>query len=155
MRLTFTITHFKFIIHLIMTLLVLSSPAALDRMKNVMMGETKSKRHDLFLANPSDSRLAELVNPSFLGVDNEVLNIVTLQLRETVFTKFFQQADSRLKDMGVVNQFALASMYSLCVLFPETFIHQLEVLLSFYFNTGWKFSYFCVFLDARKEQGGG
>jgi len=104
----------------------ISSPAALDRMKNVMMGETKSKRHDLFLNNPSDSRLAELVNPNFLGV-YEVLNIVTLQLRETVFTKFFQQADPRLKDMGVVNQFALASMYSLCVLFPETFIHQLEM----------------------------
>ena len=96
-------------------------------MKNVMMGKIKSQRHDLFLNNPSDSRLAELINPSFLGVDNEVLNIVTLQLRETVFTKFFQQADPRLKDMGVVNQFALASMYSLCVLFPETFIHRFEV----------------------------
>ena len=101
-------------------------------MKNVMMGKTKSLRHDLFLEIPKDSiyldknsRLRQLLNHHFMGM--KVFGIVTDQLEETVFRKFLPQADPNLKKIRVLNPVDMALMYSVCVLFPETCIHQLEV----------------------------
>ena len=101
-------------------------------MKNVMMGKTKSLRHDLFLENPKDSiyldknsGLRQLLNPHFMGM--KVFGLVTYHLEETVFPKFLPQADPNLKKIRVLNPVELASMYSMLILFPETCIHQLEV----------------------------
>ena len=101
-------------------------------MKNVMKGKTKSRRHELFLdkrererCNGSEtSRLYQLSNPGYLGGGGEKDTIVIKQLIETVFIKYFDQADSKLQKLGQ----EIAVRYTSCVLFPETFIHQLEVI---------------------------
>ena len=101
-------------------------------MKNVMKGKTKSRRHELFLdkrererCNGSEtSRLYQLSNPGYLGGGGEKDTIVIKQLIETVFIKYFDQADSKLQKLGQ----KIAFVYTSCVLFPETFIHQLEVI---------------------------
>ena len=100
-------------------------------MKNVMRGKTKSRRHELFLdkrerercSGNETSRLYQLSNPGYLGGGGEKDTIVIKQLIETVFVKYFHQADSELKKLGP----KIAFVYTSCVLFPETFIHQLEV----------------------------
>jgi len=100
-------------------------------MKNVMKGKKKSRRHELFLdkrererCNGSEtSRLYQLSNPGYLGGGGEKDTIVIKQLIETVFIKYFDQADSKLQKLGQ----KIAFVYTSCVLFPETFIHQLEM----------------------------
>lgn len=108
-----------------------SSPEAVKRMKDVMKGKRKSRRHELFLdkrererCNGSEtSRLYQLSNPGYLGGGGEKDTIVIKQLIETVFIKYFDQADFKLQQLGQ----KIAFVYTSCVLFPETFIHQLEV----------------------------
>ena len=100
-------------------------------MKDVMKGKRKSRRHELFLdkrererCNGSEtSRLYQLSNPGYLGGGGEKDTIVIKQLIETVFIKYFDQADFKLQQLGQ----KIAFVYTSCVLFPETFIHQLEV----------------------------
>ena len=118
----------------------------MDRMKDVMMGKTKSQRHDLFLdgrewekcdpGNPcilydsenKNSRLQQLSNPNFLG-DADKWFIVIKQLRDIVFLKFLSQADPELKKVEDILGDMMFMMYSICVLFPETFTHFLEVFI--------------------------
>ena len=111
-----------------------SSPIAVERMKNVMNGRRNSLRHELFLdkrerercSGNETSRLYQLSNPGYLGGGGEKDTIVIKQLIETVFVKYFNQADSKLKKLG----HKIAFDYTSCVLFPETFIHQLQVKIN-------------------------
>ena len=132
-----------------------SSPMAVERMKNVMRGKTKSRRHELFLdkrerercSGNETSRLYQLSNPGYLGGGGEKDTIVIKQLIETVFVKYFSHADPKLKKLG----HKIAFVYTSCVLFPETFIHQLEVIHNqpnFYTKLSSR-------LDVSKEQRGG
>ena len=95
-------------------------------MKNVMKGRTKSRRHELFLEREpcNGSETSRLSNPGYLDGGGEKDTIVFKQLIETVFIKYFDQADSKLQKLGQ----EIAVGYTSCVLFPETFIHQLEVI---------------------------
>ena len=119
----------------------------MDRMKNVMMGNTKSHRHNLFLdkreleqcnlldllfGRNMNSRLQQLNNPNFLGDENKWYTVVG-KLNETVFLKFFSQADPKLKEVLILQDMDIMSMmYSIFVLFPETCIHRLEVIYILY-----------------------
>ena len=102
-------------------------------MKSVMRGKRKSRRHELFLdkrerercSGNETSRLYQLSNPGFLGGGGEKDTIVIMQLIDTVFAKFFQIADPQLKKLGV----KIAFVYTSCVLFPETIIHNHQVLI--------------------------
>ena len=71
------------------------------------------------------SRLYQLSNPGFLGGGGEKDTVVIKQLIDTVFMKYFHEADPRLRRIGDSKAF----IYTSCVLFPETFIHQLKVTL--------------------------
>ena len=114
---------------------------AIARMMNVMMGKTKSRRHNLFLVKREldqcalgligplylhNSRLQQLSNPNFLG-DQDTWYIVVNKLSDIVFSKFFSHADPQLKKVVDIIGDKISMMYSIYVLFPETFIHRFEV----------------------------
>ena len=113
---------------------LLSSPEALDRMKNVLMGKTKSRRHELFLDKKEwecstsigvrNSRLIQLINPYVVGG----LGLIGTKLTDTVFLKFLSQADPQLKKVANILGDKMPMNYSLYVLVPETIIHKLEVI---------------------------
>ena len=102
-------------------------------MKKVMRGVVKSRRHDLFLdkrereqcSGSETSRLYQLSNPGFLGGGGEKDTAVITHLRDRVFLEYFQEADPRVRDVGIESAF----LYANCVLFPETFIHQHQVII--------------------------
>ena len=104
---------------------------AIDHMIKVMRGVVKSRRHDLFLdkresdkcSGNETSRLYQLSNPGFLGGGGEKDTLVIKQLNDRVFMMNFHQADAKLKELGISSAF----VYTSCVLFPETFIHQHQV----------------------------
>eukprot|EP00092_Neocalanus_flemingeri_P007418 GFUD01008011.1.p1 GENE.GFUD01008011.1~~GFUD01008011.1.p1 ORF type:complete len:2535 (+),score=676.26 GFUD01008011.1:509-8113(+) len=109
----------------------IDSPMAIDHMVKVMKGVVKSRRHDLFLdkrerdqcSGSETSRLYQLSNPGFLGGGGEKDTVVIKHLIDRVFMVNFQQADHKLKELGAGSAF----VYTSCVLFPETFIHQHQV----------------------------
>ena len=113
---------------------LLSSSEALDRMKNVLMVKTKSRRHELFLDKKEwecstsigvrNSRLIQLINP-YVVIE---LGLIGAKLEETVFLKFLRQADPQLKKVANILGDHMPMKYSLYVLVPETFIHKLEVI---------------------------
>ena len=100
-------------------------------MKKVMKGVVKSRRHDLFLdkkerdqcSGSETSMLNQLSNPGFLGGGGEKDTVVIKHLIDRVFMKFFHEADPKLMKLGTETAF----VYTSCVLFPETFIHQHQV----------------------------
>ena len=49
--------------------------------------------------------------------------VVIKHLIDRVFMKFFHEADPKLMELGTETAF----VYTSCVLFPETFIHQHQV----------------------------
>ena len=134
-----------------------------------MSNKTKSRRHDLFLdkkerercSGSETSRLYQLSNPGFLGGGGEKDTVVIKQLIDTVFMKYFHEADPRLRRIGDSKAF----IYTSCVLFPETFIHQLKV--TFYicyasiisllskFNRFLQLNISISYSDVWEEQGGG
>ena len=134
-------------------------------MRNVMSNKTKSRRHDLFLdkkerercSGSETSRLYQLSNPGFLGGGGEKDTVVIKQLIDTVFMKYFHEADPRLRRIGNSKAF----IYTSCVLFPETFIHQLKVTLHVTISLLSKFNRFLQlnihisYSDVWEEQGGG
>merc|ERR1719308_17723 len=97
-------------------------------MVNVMKGKVDSRRHQLFLdkkereqCNGNEtSKLYQMSNPGFLGGGGEKDTMVIKELIETVFNRHFHEADPKLQDLGKSSAF----VYTNCVLFPETFIHQ-------------------------------
>jgi len=107
----------------------IKSPLAVEHMLKVMRGQVKSRRHDLFLdkrerdhcCGSETSRLYKLSNPGFLGGHGEKDTAVIKQLIESVFIRYFESAEPNLKSLGKDNT---AFVYTSCVLFPETFIHQ-------------------------------
>ena len=109
----------------------IDSPMAIDHMTKVMKGVVKSRRHDLFLdkrerdqcSGSETSRLYQLSNPGFLGGGGEKDTVVIKHLIDRVFMVNFHLADSKLRDLGISSAF----VYTSCVLFPETFIHQHQV----------------------------
>ena len=104
---------------------------AIDHMIKVMRGVVKSRRHDLFLdkrerdqcSGSETSRLYQLSNPGFLGGGGEKDTVVIKHLIHRVFMVNFHQADAKLRELGISSAF----VYTSCVLFPETFIHQHQV----------------------------
>ena len=111
-------------------------------MKNVWMGKTKSRRHDLFLNNDEwewssypgiNCRLGQLMNPY---LEDEQQGIA-IKLGKTVFPKLFPQTNPQLlkvaSKLGAIpNMYALYAHY---VLAPETIIHKLEVNYLYLFLT--------------------
>ena len=103
-------------------------------MKDVMMGKTKSRRHDLFLdkeewqwsafTEVKNSRLIQLMNPY---LEDEQQGIA-IKLGKTVFLKFLTQANPQLIKVASNLGDLMPMMYSFYVLVPETFIHKLEVI---------------------------
>ena len=105
-------------------------------MKNVLMGKTKSRRHELFLDKKEwecstsivigvrNSRLIQLINP-YVVIG---LGLIGAKLEETVFFKFLRQGDPQLKKVANILGKNMPMKYSLYVLVPETFIHKLEVI---------------------------
>ena len=104
-------------------------------MRRVMKARTASRRHNLFLdkkerercSGSETSRLYQLSNPGFLGGGGEKDTVVIRQLIDTVFNVNFHEADPKLRELGIDSAF----VYTSCVLFPETFIHQHQVSPSF------------------------
>jgi len=109
----------------------IDSPLAVEHMKKVMKGVVKSRRHDLFLdkrerdqcSGSETSRLYQLSNPGFLGGGGEKDTVVIKHLIDKVFMEYFHEADTKLMELGNGTAF----VYTSCVLFPETFIHQHQV----------------------------
>ena len=97
----------------------------------VMKGIVKSRRHELFLdkrerdqcSGSETSLLYQLSNPGFLGGGGEKDTVVIKHLIDRVFLIYFHDSDPRLKELGSGSAF----VYTSCVLFPETFIHQHQV----------------------------
>lgn len=114
-----------------------SSPIAVERMKDVMRGRTNSLRHRLFkkkreresCSGNATSRLWQLSNPGYLGGGGEKDTSIIKKLIENVFKKYINEADPRLKELAHENNDS-AFIYTSSVLFPETFIHQLEVKIN-------------------------
>ena len=104
---------------------------AIEHMVKVMKGVVKSRRHDLFLdkrerdqcSGSETSRLYQLSNPGFLGGGGEKDTMVIKHLIDRVFMVHFHEADHKLIELGNGSAF----VYTSCVLFPETFIHQHQV----------------------------
>ena len=104
---------------------------ATEHMVKVMKGTVKSRRHDLFLdkrereqcSGSETSRLYKLSNPGFLGGGGEKDTVVIKHLIDRVFMVHFKEADPKLRELGRSSAF----VYTSCVLFPETFIHQHQV----------------------------
>lgn len=109
----------------------IDSPMAIEHMVKVMKGVVKSRRHDLFLdkrerdqcSGSETSRLYQLSNPGFLGGGGEKDTVVIKHLIDRVFMVHFHEADHKLIELGNGSAF----VYTSCVLFPETFIHQHQV----------------------------
>jgi len=109
----------------------IDSPMAIEHMVKVMKGVVKSRRHDLFLdkrerdqcSGSETSRLYQLSNPGFLGGGGEKDTVVIKHLIDRVFMVHFHEADHKLTELGSGSAF----VYTSCVLFPETFIHQHQV----------------------------
>ena len=109
----------------------LHSPVAIEHMVKIMKGIVKSRRHELFLdkrerdqcSGSETSRLYQLSNPGFLGGGGEKDTVVIKHLIDRVFMIHFHDSDPRLKELGSGSAF----VYTSCVLFPETFIHQHQV----------------------------
>jgi len=107
------------------------SPDAIKRMVNVMKGKVESQRHQLFLdknmreqcSGNQTSALYQMSNPGFLGGGGEKDTMIIKLLMDTVFNEYFNEADPKLKVLGKKSS---AFVYTNCVLFPETFIHQHE-----------------------------
>ena len=100
-------------------------------MMSIMKGDVKSLRHELFTvkkerANCSGMRMSQLIrlsNNTFLGNDREKDDEVMRYLINDIFLPNLEEADPRVRDLGS----DVALLYSSCVLFPETIIHQHEV----------------------------
>ena len=115
---------------------------AIDHMVKVMRGVVKSRRHDLFLdkrerdqcSGSETSRLYQLSNPGFLGGGGEKDTVVIKHLIDRVFMVHFKQAEQKLKELGTGSAF----VYTSCVLFPETFIHQHQVVHTPPIRTGYR-----------------
>ena len=108
-----------------------SSPPAIEHMKNVMRGVTKSRRHAMFLERSQRdhcsgarmSTLHKISNPGYLGGGGEKDTAVITHIRDRVFLQYFKMADPNLRELGI----GIAYLYVTSVLFPETFIHQQQV----------------------------
>ena len=104
------------------------TPEIREQLKGIMKGEIKSRRHDLFLVKKERegcsgsglSLLHQLSNPGYLGAGDEKDTAVITYLRDKVFKDYFQEADPKLRELGIGSAF----LYASCVLFPETYIHQ-------------------------------
>ena len=115
---------------------------AIDHMVKVMRGVVKSRRHDLFLdkrerdqcSGSETSRLYQLSNPGFLGGGGQKDTVVIKHLIDRVFMVHFKQAEQKLKELGTGSAF----VYTSCVLFPETFIHQHQVVHTPPIRTGYR-----------------
>ena len=107
------------------------SPLAMDHMVRVMKGRVWSKRHELFMDKRERegcsamhfSQLNTLANPGYLGAGRKIDTAVMSHLENNVFQPNLDTAEPRLRQVKDSNA---AYIYSYCVLFPETFIHQLQ-----------------------------
>ena len=106
---------------------------AKDYMRSVMMATTVSRRHKLFLKKSERdqssplclSQLYKLSNPGFIGEGGGVSDIkIIKELIENVFNVNFNDADTKLKQLGK----NVAYIYTITVLFPETFIHYYQTI---------------------------
>ena len=70
------------------------------------------------------SRLHKISNPGYFGSGEKLDVLLIKQLKET-FEQNFHLADHRLRN--IKDNGDMAYMYATCVLFPETFIHQLRM----------------------------
>ena len=110
-------------------------------MIQVMKGQMKSKRHQLFLvrkerercSGSETSRLYQLSNPGYLGGGGVKDTSVIQYLMDEIYRVNLQQADPKLRMLRGAEEMAFS--YCSCVLFPETFIHQHEVCIETFTQT--------------------